>query len=543
MNMELSFADLPHQAKLFINYVNHFPSVENFYRVDYRNDKELRAHFEKILTRFGDKRNRLVQLLRKQNERLNKSSGYQAALEALSMDNALAVITGQQVGIFTGPLYTLYKAIGAFNLSGNLKERFPDFEFVPVFWLEGDDHDLNETNHIHILNSSLEVVRIGGEQSDPESENLTPMSEIMVDEGFNDVLGQLDAILRESDFKQNLFKMLSEFYTTGETFASAFSKTITHILQDIPFLIFDPTDAESKRIFGPIFERELSTFPRTSEEVIKSSAQLEEIYHVQVKPRVINLFYLDNGKRRGIEPISNAFSLRGTKRKLMREQLRTLIETSPESFSPNVVLRPICQDYTFPTAAYVGGPSEIAYFAQLKGVYELFEVDMPPIFPRPSATILEHTVQKIMERYQLSILDAFYDFDELVKKALRAVSAEDIPDEFTKTSDEVARAVHWLDPLAVRIDPTLKGAVDSTVSRMLYHLQHLQEKTIAAYRRKNDQVLQQVKKFQQFVYPNRDLQERVINFSYFYNKYGDNFINKLLKELPPYATSHKIILI
>ncbi|MGC8653836.1 MAG: bacillithiol biosynthesis cysteine-adding enzyme BshC [Candidatus Kryptoniota bacterium] len=539
--MELSFAELPHQTRLLVDYITHFPVVENFYRIDYRDDKELHAHFEKVLAGYGDKRKSLIQLLRKQNDKLNKSLAYQSALEALSMENSLAVVTGQQVGIFTGPLYTIYKTIGAFNLSRNLKERFPEFEFVPVFWLEGDDHDLDETNHVHLFNSNLEVVKIGGMTSDPESENLTPMSQVKIDGAFKDVIGQLDAILRQSDFKQSLIQMLSEFYASGETFMSAFSKTITRFLQNIPFLIFDPTDVEAKHMFGKIFDRELSSFPRASEEVIKSSAQLEETYHVQVKPKVINLFYLDNGKRRSIEPVGNAFSLRGTKRKLMREQLRTLIETNPELFSPNVVLRPICQDYIFPTAAYVGGPAEIAYFAQLKGVYNLFEVDMPPIFPRPSATILEHGVQKIMERYQLSLPDAYADFDELVKKALAAVSAEDIPGEFARASDEVARRVHTLDPLVTRIDPTLKGTLDSTVSRMLYHLQHLQEKTTAAYRRKNDQVLQQVRKFQQFVYPNRDLQERVINFSYFYNKYGDGFIDKLTKELPAYATVHKII--
>lgn len=541
--MEFSFGELPHQTRLFVDYVADFKAVEKFYAVNYRNDGELRAHFEKVLAKFGDKRKRLVQILRNQGDKLNKSSAYQAALEALSMDNALAVVTGQQVGIFTGPLYTLYKTIGTFNLSRYLKERFPEFEFVPIFWLEGDDHDLDEANHIHIFDSNLEVVRIDGISTDPGLENLLPMSEVKIDETFKGVVGQLEAILRESDFKQSLIKTLSEFYSTGESLTSAFSKTITHILQNIPLLTFDPTDVEAKRLFRSIFDRELFTFPRTSEEVIKSSAQLEENYHVQVKPRVLNLFYLDDGRRRAIEPIGNAFSLRGTKRKLMREQLRTLVETNPELFSPNVVLRPICQDYILPTAAYVGGPSEIAYFAQLKGVYQLFEVEMPPIFPRPSATIVEHGVQKIMERYQLGFLDAFAEFDELVKKALRAVSAEDIPGEFNKTSEEVARAVHWLDPLTTRIDPTLKGAVDSTVSRMLYHLQHLQEKTVAAYRRKNDQVLQQAKKFQQFIYPNRDLQERIVNFSYFYNKYGDNFIHKLVEELPPYALSHKIIFI
>ncbi len=539
--MEISFTELPEQSKLYTDYVYNFDSLKKYYDVDFSNDDELRDHFSKVLRNFNPKRGEIVDLLRRQNSELNNSPDYESALELLTHDNAVCVVTGQQVGLFCGPLYTFFKTISAIKLAAELKERFPEFEFVPVFWLEGDDHDLEESNHIHLLNGTSDVVRVETIPADGENENMRPLSEIKFDASIEQVFQQIDALLPVTDFKQSLMQVLTSSYKEGESFSSAFARTITKMLGKNSLLVIDPYDPQVKRLLKPIFEKEFQTFPRTSEEVIKQSAGLEENYHVQVKPRVLNLFYIEDGVRRGLEPIGSGFSLRGTKRKLMPEQVRTTLETRPESFSPNVVLRPICQDYLLPTAAYVAGPGEIAYFAQLKGVYQHFGIEMPPVFPRASATILEHRIAKVMERYQLTLSDAFSNFEVVMKKALTAANPENIPGEFEKATEDIKTAIERLDPLIVRVDATLKGAMDSTISRMLHHLQHLQEKTTTAYRRKNEQVLQQTKKFQQSIFPNRDLQERVLNFSYFYNKHGEEFIELLFRELPAYAKSHKIL--
>ncbi len=541
--MEIPFIELPEQSKLYTDYVSDFESVRKYYNVDFSNDDELRAHFSKVLAGFNPKRKSAVEILRKQNLRLNSSPDFEPLLELLAQDNTVCIVTGQQVGLFCGPLYTLFKTISAIKLASELKERFPEFGFVPVFWLEGDDHDLEESNHVHLLNRASDVVRVEAIFTNGESENLRPLSEIKFDASVEQVFQQIDALLPDTDFKSGLMQILTDSYKEGESYSAAFARTLTKILGKSRILLIDPYDAEVKNFLKPVFEREFTTHPRTSEEVIKQSAELEEEYHVQVKPRVINLFYIDDGLRRGLEPVNVGFLLRGTKRKLMPEQIRTMLETNPEVFSPNVVLRPICQDYILPTAGYIAGPGEIAYFGQLKGVYQHFGIEMPPLFPRASATIVEHRVEKLMERYGLSVQDAFMDFDAIMKKALAAVSPENIPGEFERVGEEIKQAVESLRPLIVRVDPTVEGTMESTVSRMLHHLQHLQEKTTTAYRRKNEQVLQQTKKFQQSIFPNRDLQERVLNFTYFYNKYGQDFIEILFRELPGYAKSHKVLVI
>ncbi|HEY9164785.1 MAG TPA: bacillithiol biosynthesis cysteine-adding enzyme BshC [Candidatus Kryptonia bacterium] len=539
--METSFRNLPEQSKLFTDYLYDYEKVRKYYSVDFSNDDELRGHFSKVLAAFAPRRGKLVDLLRRQNSRLNSSDSYSAALDLLKKDNSLCVVTGQQVGLFCGPLYTLFKTISAIKLAGDLKDRFPDFEFVPVFWLEGDDHDFEESNHVHLLNASSEVVRVEAIVTNNGDEQLRPLSEIRFDGSLEQVFQQVDALLPSSDFKPALMKMLTETYKEGETYTSAFSRLLTRIVGTHPLVVLDPYEPEAKSLLKPIFEKEFQTFPKTSEEIIKQSAGLEEDYHVQVKPRVVNLFYIEGGLRRGLEPVGAGFSLRGTKRKLMPEQIRTLLETKPESFSPNVVLRPVCQDYLLPTAAYVAGPGELAYFAQLKGVYEHFEVEMPPLFPRASATILEHRVMKVMEKYKLELSDAFSDFETVMKKALAAANPENIPGEFEKTTDDVRKAIERLEPLVLRVDATLKGVMDSTISRMIHHLHHFEEKTTAAYHRKNEQVVQQTRKFQQSLFPNRDLQERVLNFIYFYNKYGGDFIDFLFRELPGFSRSHHVL--
>ncbi len=539
--MEIPFTELPEQSKLYTDYVSDFGKVARYYNVNPSEDGGLRAHFEKVAAGINPRRAKLVELLRAQNSRLSKSPDYEALLELLSRENAVCVVTGQQVGLFCGPLYTLFKTISAIKLSSELKERFPEFEFVPVFWLEGDDHDFEESNHIHLLNAASDVVRVEAIFTNGETDNLKPLSEIKFDASVEQVFQQIDALLPVTEFKPGLLQMLTASYKEGESYTTAFAGTLTKLLGKNAILLLDPYEAEAKRMMKPIFEKELQSYPRTSEEVIKQSAGLEEEYHVQVKPRVINLFYVDDGNRRGLEPIGTGFSLRGTKRKLMPEQVRTILESRPETFSPNVVLRPICQDYLLPTAAYIAGPGEIAYFAQLKGVYQHFGVEMPPLFPRASATILEKRISKVLEKYQLNISDAFSDLETVMKKALAAANPENIPGEFEKVTAEVKQVVDRLDSLLARVDPTLKGSLESTVSRMLHHLQHLEEKTTAAYRRKNEQVLLQTKKFQQSVFPNRELQERVLNFTYFYNKYGEEFMEILFRELPAYAKTHKVV--
>ncbi len=539
--MEIPFPQLPEQSKLFTDYVSDFESLRKYFNVNYSDDEELRSHFAKVAAQIGPRREKLVELLRQQNARLNKSADYEGLLELLSRENAVCIVTGQQVGLFCGPLYTLFKTISAIKLSGELKSRFPEFEFVPVFWLEGDDHDLEESNHVYLLNPASDVVRVEAIFTSGETESVKPLSEITFDASIEQVFQQVDAILPASDFKSPLMQLLTESYKEGATYTTAFAAAVTRVLGKKSILLLDPYAAESKKILKPIFEKEFQSFPRTSEEVIKQSAELEETYHVQVKPRVVNLFYIDDGARRGMEPIGGGFSLRGTKRKLMPEQVRTILETKPESFSPNVVLRPICQDYLLPTAAYVAGPGEISYFAQLKGVYQHFGIEMPALFPRASATIVERRVAKVLDKYHLNVLDAFGDFESVMKKALSAANPENIPGEFEKVTSQIREAVERLDPLITRVDPTLQGSVESTVSRMLHHLQHLEEKTTTAYRRKNEEVLQQIRKFQQSLFPNRELQERVLNFTYFYNKYGDEFIELLFRELPTYAVAHTVV--
>ncbi|HUI30375.1 MAG TPA: bacillithiol biosynthesis cysteine-adding enzyme BshC [Candidatus Acidoferrales bacterium] len=541
--MEIPLTGLPDQSKLYTDYLENFDSLRKYYNIDFSNEDELRNYFARALESFSPKRERLIGILRGQNSRLNNSPGHEALLDVLSKDNALAVVTGQQVGLFCGPLYTLFKTISAIKLADELKQRFSEFEFVPVFWLEGDDHDFEESNHIHLLNGASDVVRVEAIITNGEGENLHPLSEIRFDASIEQVFQQVDALLPASEFKPAMMKMIESFYREGETYSTAFAKTMTKLLAKHPLLLVDSYDPEIKKVLKPVFEKEFQSSPRTSEEVIKQSAELEEIYHVQVKPRVINIFYIEDGIRRGLEPIGNGISLRGTKRKLMQEQIRTILETKPESFSPNVVLRPICQDYLLPTAAYVAGPGEIAYFAQLKGVYQHFGIEMPPLFPRAAATILEHRIEKVMEKYRLEFSDAFSDFEQVMKKALAAANPENIPGEFQKAAGEIKKSVESLEPLISRVDPTLKGTMDSTVSRIVYLLQHFEEKTTTAYRRKNEQVLQQTKKFQHSIFPNRELQERVLNFTYFYNKYGEEFIEILFRELPSYAKLHKVVII
>lgn len=527
-------------SKLFIDYVYNFKNVQRYYAYDFNDFNNLFWLIESVLKNYKN-RDAVVKVLKKQNLS-DGNTHVERNLELLSKGNTLAVVTGQQVGLFSGPIYTIYKIITAIKLSYFLSDRFPEFNFVPIFYLESEDHDFFESNNVKIFNSKNEIVKL---EFNPnlKRENYGPVGDIKFDEKIDETLKKLEDELQETEFKNEVLKLIRSAYSKGSNFAQAFVKFVGELFKDFGLIFLNPNDLEFKKLLVPIFEKEIDEHPRLSELIVNVSAELEEEYHAQIKPRPLNLFLFYKDGRFPIEPADEEgiFRLKGARFKFSRDELKTILETSPHLLSPNVVLRPICQDVLLPTVCYVAGPSEIAYFAQLKPAYIYFDVPMPVIFPRISATLIEPKVRKIFERYGISIKEVFTDFSAVARKILLSNSDLDIDGFFNLTKARVELIINEVKEFVSKIDPTLSGAVDNSGSKILYHINNIYEKTISAHQKKSEIISQQIEKLRLNLFPEGELQERVLNITYFLNKYSFGLIDRIFDQLEAFEFNHQVV--
>jgi len=554
----VEYSKLPTFPNLFLDYVStdeeDFGKIINFFYANYRSDEDIFKVIDNKLHNYNSNRyfdkHTFIDILKRQNVTFGGSELTATNIELLSNDNTFAVVTGQQVGLYTGNLYTILKTITAVKLAKELKEKFSDYNFVPVFWLESEDHDLEESNHVHVINKQNELVRIGfesagggpaGSEEDPSKKSSRPVGTIRFDGTINAINEQLKNSLVDTDFKTGLMEKISTFYSENSDFKNAFAKYLNWIFRDHGPVFIDPGDPEVKKLLTPVFEKELNTSPKLCETIITTSAEIEKSYDLQVKPKVINLFFIHNENRLLIEPReNNRFALRNSKRRFEHDELLEILFQNPEYFSPNVVLRPICQDYLLPTVAYVGGPSEISYFAQLKPAYEHYDITMPAIFPRASISVLENKIKKFLTSFEIEFTDVFHH-KKLISKVVNKLSEIKIEEEFSKAQDEFNRVFYELKTTTAKIDRTLTNTVDNLKQKLYSSLEVFKSKLTNAQAAKSDTTTNQIEKVTNNLFPKHNLQERMINVTYFLNKYNDAFIKKLFDELNINNLSHHVI--
>jgi len=307
-------------------------------------------------------------------------------------------------------------------------------------------------------------------------------------------------------------------------------------------IIFNPIDDEVKKLLTPIFRKAITDFQYHSTALVERSAELEEVYHAQVKVKAINLFYLDEKERLLIEPTETGeLRLKGKRKKFSFEDILNQIENTPEKFSPNVLLRPICQDFLFSTGFYIAGPGEISYFAQVNPLYEFFSIEEPFIYPRASATIVEQGVNQVLTKHNLSILEIFVEEKELIDKIVRASSELNIEQLFTSANENINNVFKDVSEKIILIDKTLGDLSEKSLQRIQQTLDYLKQKATEAEKRKYETSIRQLSKVQNILYPKNNLQEREINFIYFVNKYGMDFLKWLYDNLTIDKFHHQIL--
>ena len=539
--MYINFSDIPGHQNLFLDYLYEFENVADFYAYDFRN----RDNYLKIFKNISEKRSYsstdISQIIANQYSNLNKSAITEKNINKLSDKKTLAIVTGQQLGILGGPLYTFYKIITAIKLSRFLSERYDDYNFVPIFWLEGDDHDFNEVRAIKIIDEGNSLLNIGYKEEIEEDDAKQSVGHIKFDSTIQDFFDNLGKNLKDTEFKVQLLNELKDFYSEGKSFKEAFKDLIFKYFDEYGLIIFDPQEIEVKRLLKPIFKKEITDFRLHTEKLVHLSATLEELYHAQVKVKPVNLFLTYDGGRHSIEPVDNEFRLRRKRKSFTYDQLVELLENEPEKFSPNVLLRPICQDFLLPTAFYIGGPSEISYFAQIKPLYEFYDIVQPIIYPRSSATILESTIENVLEKHSVQINDIFIDVENIKKKIINSVAESSIDAMFDGLTNQVESAFDQLKEKLIDLDKTIADSSNRYRDKIFSSINELKSKAEKAQQKKYEVTLRQIDRAAINLFPNSNLQERELNFVYYVNKYGDEFIKKIFDELQINKFEHQVI--
>jgi bacillithiol biosynthesis cysteine-adding enzyme BshC len=546
----MDIASLPYFTPLVKDYLTRYsdaPVREFFHVPPAAPDEQMKRLIEARLTHEATlrptHRATVAKSMRTYHESLGDvSSAVARNLELLESPGTLAIVTGQQTGMLDGPLYSFYKAFTAIELANNFRARFPEHSFVPIFWIETEDHDLEEISSVHVLNGEgrLESVRytplaLAANPDVPWRKQVGPT--LLEEAPLTEFFEKLRGILQPTDFSAEVLALLQRAYAPGTSFARAFATLLLHYFGEDGLLVIDANSQELKTVASGLFRREIETSPQLSEKIVLRSVKVEETYHGQIKPRALNLFYVDeDGERLPIVEREKTFDdarsffLKGSRKTFTLKELLADLDEHPERFSSNVVTRPLFQDTLLPTVAYVGGPGEIAYFAQLAPAYEWAGLPMPLIHPRITATLIEDRLERVFTKFHITPEEILTDAHGKNTALFDAMIETELVPRFETALTGIDGSLEALREKVNQVDATLDGALTALKGKVLTTVRDFEGKTLAAERKRHATTKAQLDKLLAALLPAGELQERELSMVYFLNKYGPSYFD-LVKQL------------
>lgn len=513
---------------LIIDYLNQKPSLQSLYhRFPILENFESQIA-EKQSNFKNENRKVLVSVLKQQYKTIATSDLTRQHIELLSHSNTFTVTTGHQLNLFTGPLYFLYKIISTINLTKELKSKYPAYNFVPIYWMATEDHDFEEINYFSFKGKKFRWNR----------ESAGPVGRLST-EGLEDVFEIFEKEIGNSKNAIEIKRLFRESYLNHETLANATRFLANALFGESGLVILDGDHQELKREFIPYVKEEL-LHQNSNKLVLETIKKLKE-YPIQVNPRAINLFYINDNLRERILLEDGIYKVNNTKIQFSETEILAELENHPEKFSPNVILRPLYQEVILPNLCYIGGGGEIAYWLELKSFFDAVNVTFPILLLRNSALLATEKQAAKMDKLGLSWSNLFSKQSYLVNEKIKKLS--EFPIDFSNQKEFLRKQFEALYEIATQTDQSFIGAVKAQETKQIKGLNNLEKRLLKAQKRKHSEELERITDLQNELFPNESLQERQANFSEFYLEKGVDLFPIILKQLKPLQTNFDIILL
>ncbi len=500
-------------SKIVLDYIDQADTIKPFYS----HPPSIQGIKKAIVERQGfvTKRKVLVEELKKQYESIDSTDKVKKNIESLLSENTFTITTAHQNNIFTGPLYFIYKIIHVLKLADSLKTSLPEYNFIPVFYIGSEDADLDELNHIHL----------GGEKLVWETSQKGAVGRMKVDKPLLKLITAMEGQLSVLAHGNEIINIIKAAYKEGVNIEQATFQFVNTLFGEYGLIILKPDNPLLKSQLVNVFKEDLLQ-QKASGIVEKSIEDLAAAkYKVQANPREINLFYLKDDRRDRIEMENGVWKVLNGNERFTQEELLKELELFPDRFSPNVILRGLYQEMILPNIVFIGGGGETAYWLQLKALFEYYKVPYPVLVLRNSFLLVEEKWKTLLSKLNISVEDSFFPEQELLNRLVIKESKNNT--KINGTLSSVEELYDSFKEQAITIDATLEKHVESLKSKAIYRLLELEKKMLRAEKRKFADQLRQIQKFKSHLFPGNGLQERHENFTYYYAKYGNDFIKLL----------------
>lgn len=501
-------------------FYNRFPTLENF-----------EGQIEEKSQTFSDEhREVLYTALQNQYKNTKTSKKTQDHIKQLKEPNTFTVVTGHQLNLFTGPLYFLYKIISTINLTSELKKEYPKFNFIPLYWMATEDHDFEEINYFNFKGKKLQW-----------NHNASGAVGHLKTDGLEEVFDAFSKEIGSSKNAESLKELFKKAYLEHDTLTDATRYLANELFAETGLVILDGDDVDLKRLLIPYAKQDI--FDQTSFEkvstTIENLAAVSDAYGIQVNPREINYFYLVEGVRERIVMQNGRYFVNDTKIEFSKEELLNELENHPERFSPNVIARPLYQEVILPNLCYIGGGGEIAYWLELKSMFEKMEVPFPVLLVRNSALVITKKQNSKLEKMDIAIADLFLKQHSFINKKIRSISNIDI--DFSPQKAFLEEHFKSLYEVAAQTDVSFLGAVKAQEVKQKKGIHNLEKRLLKAQKRKLKDHVVRMTEIQNELFPRESLQERNLNFSELYLELGEDLIPTLRKVLQPLKLEFSIL--
>jgi bacillithiol synthase len=536
----IPFSQVPGQSRLFLAYQSDPLSLTKYYPSAVVSHTQISERIPEVLSNYTTDRTALCDALEETNRQIGAGQKVFEHISLLHEPDAVAVVTGQQTGLFTGPLYTIYKALSAARAAECLRGR--GFKAVPVFWAATEDHDFAEVNEAFLVDADGELTRIATDLIS----NGQPVGAIALDPSINATVDSLFGAVRATEFTPDLKTLVSDAWQAGSTFSEAFERMLATLTSEFGLIVIDPLHPTMKRLAAPICADATRKAKEIADALFVRSHELTVDGfepQVAIEAGYFPMFWqAGDGTRVAIRQTEDGtFRTKDKAREFSVDGLTHSIEDDPTRFSPGVMLRPVVQDFILPTVCYFGGGGEIAYFAQNSEVYRVLRRPVTTILHRQSFTVVEAKHQRTLKRYGLEFTDIFRGFGALLPEIVDRYLNKDLATTFAEVEEKINTELNRLDRELSHLDPTLAENLANRRRKIIYHLGALRGKAQRASLQKDEMVNRQLTAIFNELMPHGGLQERTLNVTYFLDQYGPRFIDWIYRAIDLNDNGHRVV--